>query len=54
MSERCDHIIGMWLDPFPSPDGSDDRLVRQSEGLDVDELFKYCPDCGEEISGVKA
>ena len=42
---QCDHIVGLFLDPYVQYGGYD-RLVRQSEGLDIDELFKYCPCCG--------
>lgn len=46
---ECDHIIGLWLDPYDRAD----RLTSLSEGLDVDDPFSYCPSCGKplEVSG---
>ena len=42
---QCDHIVGLFLADYPQH-GESDRLARQSEGLDVDEIFNYCPSCG--------
>ena len=48
---QCDHIVGLFLNPYIQ-NGESDRLVRQSEGLDVDEPFSYCPCCGEFMAGI--
>jgi hypothetical protein len=50
---QCDHIVGLFLSPYIHEGGSD-RLVHQSEGMDVDETFRFCPSCGREIGSMAA
>jgi hypothetical protein len=45
---QCDHIIGLFLNPFPQY-GESDRLTCESEHLDIDEPFTYCPKCGAKL-----
>jgi len=46
---QCNHIVGLFLDPYIHEGGSD-RLVRANEHVSVDEPFNYCPLCGRYFS----
>lgn len=47
---QCDHIVGWVLGAHPEL-GDRDRISRQSNRDQVDELFRFCPACGFSLDG---
>lgn len=46
--DKCDHTVGLYLGQTQWGEG--DSLVTESDKIEPDDVFEYCPRCGNKIA----